>query len=132
MLTSVTIVFDQMQLLGVLMGNYTSNCFDFGANRRYHRNLGSRSQESRAKLHAKSVRTDNYRHLYSRANAETAVYWILRLQWLLKNVHGAACLTDIRRGWHRVDEKVHRPTGSKGEIKRSVIAIYLECYRLNV
>lgn len=108
------------------MGNYTSDCFDLGTNRRYHRNLGSRSQESRAKLHAESIRTDNYRHLHSRATTGAAVYWILRLQWLLEDVHGAACLTDIRRGRRRVDEKVHRPTGSKGEIKKRMTAIYPE------
>lgn len=118
------------QIHGVLVGNHTPDRSDIGTNGRHRRNLGSRSQEPRTKFHAESVRADNYGHLHARATAGAAVYRILWLQRLLKNVHRAACLTDVRRGWRWMDEKVHRPTGSKGEIKRD--AIYRQRYRLNV
>lgn len=85
--------------------------------------MGFHREKPRAELHTKRVRTDNYRHLHSRAAAGTAVYWILRLRRLPKDVHGAACLADVRRERRRVDEKVRRPTGSKGEvIKRDATA----------
>lgn len=115
-----------MQILGVLLGNYTSDRSDLGTNGRHRRNVGSRGKEPRAELRAESIRTDNYGHLHARAAAGAAVYWILRLQRILKDVYGTACLNDVRRGRRRVDEKVYRPTGSKGEIKRDATAIYRE------
>lgn len=110
----------------MLVGNYTSDHSDFGTNGRHRRNLGFDSKESRAEFRPKFVRTDNYGHLHTQAAAGAAMYWILRLQRLLKNVHGAACLSDVQRRRRRVVEKVHRSTGSKGEIKRDATAIYRE------
>lgn len=106
------------------MGNCPSDHSDFGTNGRHRRNLESHSEEPRAERRAKFVRTDNYGHLHARAAGGAAIYWILRLQRLLKSV--LACLLGARYKRDRVADKVHRPTGSKGEIKRNVTAMYRE------
>lgn len=98
------------------VGYFPADGFNRDADGRFDRNLGFHREKPGAGFHTKRVRTDNYGRLHSRAATGTAVYRVLRLHRLPKDVHGAARPADVRHGRRRVAEKVHRPTGSKGEV----------------